>query len=335
LGHLRDGQGSLVVTSSDKGQMVAPVGLRPGAAEARALPLPEGSGLDEHLRRNLLQQERAIGLKYAAQNVRTWPYTAIAIVCFAAWISFFPLTILGVMPLWLGCILATIFAAGGYVIGHEAMHSNLGAEGTPQRFWNELTGQIATIPLILPFSMVKAMHLLHHQHTNHPEKDPDAIHAAPNVVMAIVRSWLKSPAWRERHQCALAAAHRRIGHNPRQSARWPRRWRSMPQPWPSSSPWPGGGYAIEVALLWWLPRHLGLSYIHAVLSWAPHHPHGRTGRYDSTSLIRHPLGLWGSMGIDYHLIHHLYPYIPVHVTGAAYREMKPLLAARGVDCSAH
>jgi beta-carotene hydroxylase len=286
------------------------------------------------VRRTLLQQERAIGLKYAAHNVRTWPYTAATIVCFVAWLSFFPLAMLGLMPLWLGCILSSIFVAGGYVTAHEAMHSNLGAEGTKQRFWNELTGQISTIPLILPFSMVKAMHLLHHQYTNDPDKDPDAIHAAPNVVMAVVRSWLnRQPGaggtgarWR-RHIAELGTpeAQRALAETMALQA--------IVMAFFFAMAW--SGYAIEVALLWWLPRHLGLSYIHAVLSWAPHHPHGRTGRYENTAVIRHPLGLWGAMGIDYHLIHHLYPYIPVHATAAAYREMKPLLQARGVDCSAH
>ena len=111
---------------------------------------------------------------------------AIALACLAAWLSFWPLALMGILPLWLGCAITSVFAAGGYAIGHEAMHSNIGQEGTKRRFWNELTGQLSTILLILPFSMVKIMHLLHHQHTNDPDKDPDAIHAAPNAAMAFV-----------------------------------------------------------------------------------------------------------------------------------------------------
>jgi beta-carotene hydroxylase len=303
-------------------------------ADARALPLPEGGKLDAHVRRTLMQQERAIGMRYAAHNLRMWPYTVVAIACFAAWVSFFPLAIAGVLPLWLGCALSSIFAAGGYVIGHEAMHSNIGQEGTRRRFWNELTGQISTIQLILPFSMVKAMHLLHHQHTNDPDKDPDAIHAAPNVVMAVVRSWLnRQPGaggtgarWR-RHVAELGtpAAKRALAET--------MALQLVAMAFFFAMAW--NGHAIVVALLWWLPRHIGLSYIHAVLSWAPHHPHGRSGRYENTGIIRHWLGHWGSMGIDFHLIHHLYPYIPVHACKAAYREMKPILEARGVDCRAH
>lgn len=320
--------------------LIVPAALDAGVAEPRvdarhapAVPLPRSDGLDAHVRRTLLQQERAIGVKYAGHNVRTWPYTVIAIGCFAAWISFFPLAIMGILPLWLGCALTSVFVAGGYVVAHEAMHSNLGRPGTPQRFWNELTGQISTIPLILPFSMVKAMHLLHHQHTNHPDNDPDAIHAAPNLFMAMVKSWIN------RQPGAIGTG-----------ARWRRHCAELGTPEAKRAvvetmllqlaamsfffamAW--SGYAIEVALLWWLPRHIGLTYIHAVLSWATHHPHGKTARYENTAIIRHPLGEVLSFGIDYHLIHHLYPHIPFHATGAAYREMKPLLEARGVDCSA-
>jgi len=37
------------------------------------------------------------------------------------------------------------------------------------------------------------------------------------------------------------------------------------------------------------------------------------------------------MGMQYHIVHHLHPYIPLSQTPAAYREMKPILRARGCD----
>lgn len=303
---------------------------------ARALPLIDGGDLDAHVRldaqarRRLLQQELAIARKYAPENVRTWPYTVVAIACFAAWVAFFPLAIYGVLPLWLGCAISSIFVSGGYVIGHEAMHSTIGRQGSRARFWNELTGYLATLPLILPFSMVREMHLLHHKHANQPDKDPDHIHAAPNVGRAIVRSWLnRQPGtggtathWRK-HASELGT---------------PQADRAMRETvllqlavmtFFFAMAW--SGHAIVVALMWWLPRHLGVTYIHVVLSWAPHYPHQGVGRYDNTRIIRHPLG----MGIDFHMIHHLYPFIPVHANARAYREMKPLLEARGVDCRLH
>jgi beta-carotene hydroxylase len=39
------------------------------------------------------------------------------------------------------------------------------------------------------------------------------------------------------------------------------------------------------------------------------------------------------MGMQYHLIHHLYPGIPNHRTKEAYYALKPILKARGVDVS--
>jgi beta-carotene hydroxylase len=95
------------------------------------------------------------------------------------------------------------------------------------------------------------------------------------------------------------------------------------------------GYAIEAALIWWLPRHIGLSYIRFYLSWAPHHPReGRLGRYENTKVFKSRLGHVLSMGMETHLVHHLYPGIPNHRTRAAYFALKPVLQQRGVDVSA-
>ena len=288
--------------------------------------------IDGDLLEVLRQQEAAIARRYRGRA--RWPYVAVAIVCFAAWLSFMPLAILGIMPLWLGCALGSVFVAGGFVVAHEAMHSNIGQEGTKARFWNELTGQIASLPLMVPYSMLKTMHMLHHEHTNDPDKDPDAIHAAPNVGMALVRSWINrqpgaggtGASWR-RHVARLGTPEAKRALTQALAVQLAAIVLFMAFAW--------SGYAIEAALLWWLPRHIGLTYTHVVLSWAPHHPHGATGRYENTGIIRHPLGYVGSLGIEYHLMHHLYPFIPVHAMRRAYHEMKPILEARGVDCSAH
>ena len=85
----------------------------------------------------------------------------------------------------------------------------------------------------------------------------------------------------------------------------------------------------------WLPRQVGLSYNRFYLSWAPHHPHeGGASRYDVARIFRSRLGPVLSMGMETHLIHHLYPNIPNHRTRAAYFALKPVLARRGVDVSA-
>jgi beta-carotene hydroxylase len=89
------------------------------------------------------------------------------------------------------------------------------------------------------------------------------------------------------------------------------------------------GYAIEAAALWWLPHHVGYIYIQYYLSWAPHHPANETGRYRHTRSFRAALGNIGSLGMQYHVVHHLHPRIPFWRTPRAYWEMKPLLEAQG------
>ena len=91
------------------------------------------------------------------------------------------------------------------------------------------------------------------------------------------------------------------------------------------------GYAIEAALLWWLPRHIALPYIQYYLSWMPHHPAEDTSRYGDTRAFKSALGNLGSLGMQYHIIHHLYPTIPLMQTPAAYRALKPVLERRECD----
>ena len=91
------------------------------------------------------------------------------------------------------------------------------------------------------------------------------------------------------------------------------------------------GFALEAALLWWLPQHIGLTYIQFYLSWAPHHPFADQGRYKDTRAWRSRLGNVLTMGMQYHVIHHLYPRIPLMRTPRAYWDMRDVLKARGVQ----
>jgi len=91
------------------------------------------------------------------------------------------------------------------------------------------------------------------------------------------------------------------------------------------------GHAIEAALLWWLPRHIAQTYIQYYLSWAPHHPGVRQERYGQTRGFKSKVGNLLSMGMQYHIVHHLYPRIPLSSTPAAFHELKPILEIRGCD----
>ncbi|MBW8784742.1 MAG: fatty acid desaturase [Novosphingobium sp.] len=306
------------------------IGAPPHAGDRPALPLGP-DGLDRYTRRDLRKEELAIARQFIGG--RMWPYALAAFGCFAVWLSFFPLAILGVLNLPLAFVLSTVFAVGGYVTSHEAMHSNIGRAGEPRRWLNEAVGQVSTIPIVFPFSMARLMHLEHHYHCNDPERDPDYTDEAPNMWAA----WYKT--WYNRQPGVDGSIH----HYKRILADMgtPAAARALKETVALqllfmavlfTMAWTG--HAVAAAALWWLPRHIGLSYIRFYLSWAPHHPReGRRGRYENTNVFKSRLGHVLSMGMETHIVHHLYPAIPNHRTRPAYHALKPILAARGVDVS--
>lgn len=303
-----------------------------GAADRPAIPLRKGGELDQHTRQRLRLEERAIAARYIAKPERMWPYTVITLACFAAWIALFPLTIMGIVPLWAGFIFATVIAATGYIPSHEAMHHNIGRPGTKYHFWNEAVGQVATIILIFPFSMARMMHLHHHYHTNHPELDPDYTDGADNWWKAWIKTWLNRQPGADGSIHHYKRCLERIGTPAAKVAlRDTMLLQLASMFFMFALAW--SGHAFVAAFLFWLPRHLGLSYIRYWLSWAPHHPRDGLGRYDNTRVFRTWVGHWMSLGMQYHIVHHLYPGIPNHATKYAYYEMKPVLEKRGVDCS--
>jgi beta-carotene hydroxylase len=91
------------------------------------------------------------------------------------------------------------------------------------------------------------------------------------------------------------------------------------------------GHAIEAALIWWIPKIIAGVHLRYYLSWVPHHPPERQGRYLDTRAFKSKLGNLFSAGMQYHIIHHLYPRIPLSLTPAAYRELRPILERRGCD----
>lgn len=314
--------------------------LEPDFAEAfeRAVAVPPGeqrrlqAALDQAARGALRRQEIAIARQF--QGGGGWPYAVAAFACFAIWLSFFPLALLGWLNLPLAFVLSTVFAVGGYVTGHEAMHSNIARHGERGRWINEAVGAISTIPIAFPFSMARITHLEHHRHCNDPLRDPDYTDEAPNWWMAIYKSWynrqpgvdgsirhymriltgMDTPAARNALRDTVLTQLAYMG------VLFAMAW---------------SGHAIEAALIWWLPRQIGLSYIRFFLSWAPHHPReGRTGRYENTKVFKSRLGHVLSICMETHIVHHLYPRIPNHRTRRAYRALKPVLEKRGVDCSA-
>ncbi|MXO60216.1 beta-carotene hydroxylase [Altererythrobacter salegens] len=307
-------------------------GVESGAADRSAFEWRKAPELDRHVRIRLRKDEREIAARWMADPKQMRIYTVVTLGCFAFWVALFPLCMMDIVPLWFGFAFSTFIAAVGYVPSHEAMHHNIGRLGTKYHFWNEAVGQVATLILIFPFSMARLMHMHHHYHCNHPENDPDYTDGADNWWKAWIKTWLNRQPGADGSIHHYKRCLERIGTPEAHIALRDTMLLQLGSMFfMFALCW--SGYAFEAAFLFWLPRHLGLSYIRYWLSWAPHHPRDGLDRYTNTRVFRTWVGHWMSLGMQYHIVHHLYPGIPNHATKYAYYEMKPILEARGVDCT--
>lgn len=268
---------------------------------------------------DLMRAEREI----ARRHIGKFPYLAViwAFGNVAVWLSLWPLVMMGVLPLWAGFIIATLNIMLSYLPSHEAQHDIIARPGEKLRWLNEAVGHISIIPLVLPYRVARATHLEHHKHTNDPALDPDYNVTSPNAWMAIWNSIRhRQPGFPDAYGDTLERIGRTdlvldgvlyylVYYFTLFGLAW-------------------SGHAFEAALLWWLPRHIALTYIQFFLSWAPHHPGQHQGRYQNTRSFRSTLGNIGSMGMQYHIIHHLHPRIPLYRTPRAYWEMRDILEAR-------
>ncbi len=264
--------------------------------------------------------ERKIIAKYI--GVVPWSAVVWGIGNCLLFLSLFPLVLLDVLPLWLGFILATVCVAACYLPSHEAQHSIIAARGRPLRWLNELLGHVSTIPMVAPYRMLRATHMEHHAHCNDPELDPDYNVTSPSDLAF----WIKNIKGR------FTGGNKAYGETLQRLGKADMMIDALAYQGVFllvlfSMAWTG--HAIEALFLWWLPRHIGTAYISYYLSWAPHHPGVEQGRYRDTRGFKSLFGNVVSMGMQYHIVHHLYPRIPLSLNPAAYRDLKPILQRRG------
>jgi beta-carotene hydroxylase len=263
--------------------------------------------------------------KIAGKYIHKAPWGAVVwgIGNLIAWLALWPLVLMDIIPLWFGFILATLNVSLSYLPSHEAQHNIIAGKGQPLRWLNELVGHLSTIPLVLPYRVLRHTHYEHHSHTNDPQLDPDFnIHADSGwhflwkSIMNRQPESGRSEAYPEtlkhtgnEHMILDAVIYQTVYLTIMFTLAW-------------------SGYAIEAALLWWVPKQIAITYIEYYLSWAPHHPSKEQGRYANTRGFKSRLGNLLSMGMQYHIIHHLYSKIPLALTSAAYRALKPILQRR-------
>ncbi|MFT4632894.1 MAG: beta-carotene hydroxylase [Candidatus Pseudothioglobus sp.] len=269
----------------------------------------------------------AMERKIAGKYMHKVPWVAVVwgLLNCMMWLMLWPLVMLDIMPLWVGFPLATLNVMLCYLPSHEAQHNIIARKGHPLRWLNELVGHVSVIPL-QAFRVLRYTHFEHHHHTNDPALDPDySVHATNNFAFFKNSLMRRQPGSLSAEAYPAALQRTGMGHIMIDALLYNLAYFLIL----FSMAW--SGYAIEVALLWWLPKHIASTYIQYYLSWAPHHPGLEQGRYRETRAFKSYLGNIWSMGMQYHIIHHLYPRIPLSKTPAAFRELQPILARKGCE----
>ena len=270
----------------------------------------------------LLRAERAV----AARHTDHFPWGSLiwAVLNLLVWLSLWPAVFAFGLPLSVAFPVACVTMTLSYLPSHEAQPSIFARPGTRLRWLNELVGTLSVIPLVIPYRVLRATHMEHHKHANDPALDPDHGSHADTRLGAVVAA-LRMRAPRGGQADSYRACLERLGRDDLvvEAALYELVFYGVLFGLALS------GRALEAAALWWAPRHVGLVYIIYFLSWAPHNPGLLKGRYRDTRAFRSWGGNISSLGMQAHIVHHLYPRIPLLRTPAAYREMRPLLETRG------
>lgn len=272
----------------------------------------------------IVKREREIVSKHS--GMFPWLMVSWAFANLFCWLILWVLVLTDVVPLWLGFIIATANLTLVYLPTHDAQHNIIARPGEKLRWLNELVGHATSWMIAAPFNALRYTHFEHHKHANDAALDPDISTHAPGPWPAIWNSvqgrqpngrrvidYLETLQRLGRTDIVVLSAVYRLSYF---AILFALAW---------------SGYALEAFFLWWLPLHLATTHQDFFLSWAPHNPNLATGRYRDTRSWKSSIGNILSMGMQYHTVHHLYPYIPLDRTPAAYREMRPLLLARGVE----
>ena len=271
--------------------------------------------------------ERKIAGKYMHQV--PWGAVAWGLVNSIVFITLFPLVLLDIVSLWIAFPIATLNVMLSYLPSHEAQHNIIAGPGKSLRWLNELVGHISLIPLAYPYRVMRATHMEHHKHCNDLERDCD-IDIRAKSSLDFYRMTLINRQPGSSRNGAYGRCLERIGQSHlMMDAVLVQGFYLLVLFGLALT-----GHALEGFFLWWLPKLIGETYLTYYLAWAPHHPAQDRGRYRDTRAFKSRFGNIVSMGMQYHIVHHLYPRIPLSLTPAAYRELKPILERRGCELGA-
>jgi len=266
------------------------------------------------------EKEKAIAKSLSTRF--QWEMVAIGVGQPTIFLSLWPLTLMGYIPLWVGFLIATLCACMAYLPSHEAQHGNY-SRGNPRKRWIDLlVGHFTLITLIYPYELLRVTHMKHHAYTNHPEKDPDYDNQHASSVGKLALQVLDGSSVDYGKYEEVFAEDAAFQKGFKKGALIGLAYRAILMIAVFLLP-------LHTLFLWWLPAKLGTLYTTTFFSWYPH-LNAEQGRYKDTRFWQHWMPRYINHSMQLHFIHHLHPSIGHFDEPKAIEALKPFLIARGV-----
>jgi len=276
----------------------------------------------------LMSLERQIAKRYIGRL--SWFMVAWPVLNLAVWVSLWPLVLSGTLSIWAAFPLAALTCILAYLPCHDAQHDIYGRPGDQTRWLNQMIGHLSPIPIALSYRFLRETHIEHHKHANNPALDPDYPTNSGNSIREFLSNVYLSMQPNSEGQVAYMNCLTRLDTDEARKAIRDQVLVVLVQHGILFA-MAANGHALTAFILWWVPLKIALFYNRFYLSWLPHFPDPQRGRYRDTHSFTSWLGNLSSLGMTAHVVHHLHPRIPLDLTPAAMRDLKPVLLARGVD----
>ena len=269
-----------------------------------------------------LDKEREVARAFMGRM--EWEHIVIGLGQFCVWLATWILVLSHVIPVWSGCVIATISTAFAYLPSHAGQHGHFSGKHGHFTWLNALVSQISLIPLAQSHDILKATHMKHHAQTNDPKRDPDYYHThVDNWLQAAVKIQLQTGDGKFRDMLKTFAEEdagfsRALGRGTVVSTIFLISQMVIVVIYP-----------IETLLLWWIPRKLATSYLGVTFSHAPH-KNLSVGRYKDTRFWSNIFPRYLNHSMQIHAMHHMYPKICHFDEPKAIQALKPFMVARGM-----
>lgn len=223
------------------------------------------------------------------------------------------------LPLWSAALINSVILYATYTVVHEGVHDNIVDRKSAFRWVNMAAAFLAALPLWLLIFPHRSSHIVHHQKCN-SESDPD-IYARGNfgvvtfykIPLAILSQFNPLAQYRLCVEHGLTAGQSYFSYA------------TFVLYVALVAAIVAAGYGFELLVLWFIPFFIGYAVMLVLFTWVPHHPHCITGRYHDTRCSLWRGGNLLTQGQNYHLIHHMMPWVPWYRYESVFNELRPWL----------